>query len=167
MGHIPTGPGGQIFSKCMDTLPLLDGCHVPYQSGDRGHEYRLVLAQATSPVFTQLSGRGWCWRRNKDRYNDRYQASGVRQCRVIGVACAITIRLLVGTEWSGKGSMGRPSQKGLGRDRGSVTRTCKANPRQMKLEIPKFQRVRKENKESWRNINCYSLIPKFAHQWNN
>ncbi|GMN68646.1 hypothetical protein TIFTF001_037698 [Ficus carica] len=61
----------------------------------------LVLVQAASTVSIRSGGRGWCRSRDKNKYNDRYQmsgvrcqVSGVRWCRVVGVACLVTVQLL-------------------------------------------------------------------------
>ena len=58
-----------------------------------GHDCRLVvLAHAASPVFVRSGGGGW----HRSRDNDRYRMSGVRGCRVMGVARPV--RLLAGIE---------------------------------------------------------------------
>ncbi|GMN63464.1 hypothetical protein TIFTF001_032563 [Ficus carica] len=66
----------------------------------------------TSIVSVQSSGGGQRRSRNKDRYSNRYRTSGVRWYRVVCVACPVIVRLSAGTGRRGKGSMGRPSQKG-------------------------------------------------------
>ncbi|GMN40428.1 hypothetical protein TIFTF001_009654 [Ficus carica] len=107
------------------------------------HECRsLVLAHAASTVLVLSGGGRWRRSRDKDKYSDsdKYQMSGVRWCRVMGVARLTTIWLPAGTEWRDKGSLGQPSRKGLNRDWGSVARAsildCDL------LEVPKGKVVR-------------------------
>ena len=72
-----------------------------------GHECRsLVLVQAANTVSIHSDGEGWRRSRDKDRYSDMYQMSGVRWCRVVSVACLATVRLSTGTGRCGRGSMG-------------------------------------------------------------
>nr|GMN72532.1 hypothetical protein TIFTF001_056018 [Ficus carica]GMN72542.1 hypothetical protein TIFTF001_056020 [Ficus carica] len=52
-----------------------------------GHVCRpSVVAQAANFVSVQLGGDGWRRSRDKDKYSDKYQMSGVRWCSLVGVA---------------------------------------------------------------------------------
>ncbi|GMN73741.1 hypothetical protein TIFTF001_055740 [Ficus carica] len=56
-----------------------------------------VVAQAVNIVSVRLGGEGWRRSRDKNKYSDRYRMSGVKWCRVVGVACPATIRLSAST----------------------------------------------------------------------
>ncbi|GMN24026.1 hypothetical protein TIFTF001_000378 [Ficus carica] len=86
---------------------------------------------STSRMPRALSVGGWRRSRNKDRY----RASSVRWCRVVGVTCPTTVRLSAGMERSGKGSMGRPSLRELGRGWGNVTQASILDPNGGLLEV--------------------------------
>ncbi|GMN70440.1 hypothetical protein TIFTF001_039513 [Ficus carica] len=51
----------------------------------------------------------------------------------VGVTCPVTVRLLAGTGWCGKGSLGRPSWEGSSRGRGSVAQASKLEPDEKEL----------------------------------
>ncbi|GMN60639.1 hypothetical protein TIFTF001_029732 [Ficus carica] len=71
-----------------------------------------------------------------------YQVSGVRWCRVVGVARPATVQLSAGIEWRDKSSLGRPSPKALSCGRESVTRASILEPDGDMLEVPKGEVVR-------------------------
>ncbi|GMN52725.1 hypothetical protein TIFTF001_021861 [Ficus carica] len=56
------------------------------------------LLRATSTVPVSSGGGGWRRSKDKERYSDKYRMSGVRWCRVMGVACAATVRLSAGSQ---------------------------------------------------------------------
>ena len=60
----------------------------------------------------------------------------------MGVACPAIVRLSADMRWRGKGSMGRPSRKGLGCGQGSITRASTLNPDGGLFEIPKAELIR-------------------------
>ncbi|GMN57043.1 hypothetical protein TIFTF001_026140 [Ficus carica] len=84
--------------------PPLDECHMPFQSDDRGHKYGLVLARVVSIVSVWLGSEGYHQGKCKDKYNNRKWMSGVRWCKVVGVACCATVLLSVSTGWCGRNS---------------------------------------------------------------
>ncbi|GMN69934.1 hypothetical protein TIFTF001_038982 [Ficus carica] len=108
-----------------------------------GHECRsLVLVQAASTVSIRSGGRWWCRSRDKNKYNDRYRMSGVRWCRVVGVACLATVQLSEGMGRLDKGSMGRPSWKGLSSGRGSIIQVSNLKPNGDLLGVLKGEAIR-------------------------
>ncbi|GMN53785.1 hypothetical protein TIFTF001_022911 [Ficus carica] len=96
----------------------------------------LHLTDATCPTIRVMGGT------QVQVYNDKYWKSGVKWCRVVGVACPTTVRLSDGTGRHGRGSMGRPSRRGLGRGRGSVTRASTLGPDGGLLEVSKGELIR-------------------------
>ncbi|GMN67138.1 hypothetical protein TIFTF001_036203 [Ficus carica] len=98
--------------------------------------YRQVDMLWVTSTVSVRSGGGGCRRsRHKDKYSDKYQMSGVRWCRVVGVARSVTIRLPTGTRRRGKGSMCQPSRKRLSCGWGSVARVSTLEPDGDMLEI--------------------------------
>ncbi|GMN41152.1 hypothetical protein TIFTF001_010373 [Ficus carica] len=77
---------------------------------------RLVPAQAANTVSVQSGGGGWHRSRNNDKYSDS-------------------------TERSGKDSMGQPTQRELGRGRGSVARVSTLDPDGGLLEVSRGELI--------------------------
>ncbi|GMN52345.1 hypothetical protein TIFTF001_021494 [Ficus carica] len=79
-----------------DTKPSLDKCHVPSQSGDGGHEYRLVLVQVTSTMSVLSGDEGWCQGRNKDKYSNRTAWQGQYKADNLGRGSVVVGEVLSG-----------------------------------------------------------------------
>ncbi|GMN47770.1 hypothetical protein TIFTF001_016943 [Ficus carica] len=62
-----------------------------------GPSKSLVLAQAVSTVSVQSGGGGWRQSWDKDRYNGKYRMSGVRWCKIVGMARPATVHSSAGT----------------------------------------------------------------------
>ncbi|GMN36119.1 hypothetical protein TIFTF001_005779 [Ficus carica] len=80
-----------------------------------GHECKsLVLVHTANTVSVRSGGGGWHRSRDKDKYSDsdKYQMSGVRWCKIVGVACLATIWLSSGMGGRGRGNIGQSSSKG-------------------------------------------------------
>ena len=75
--------------------------------------------------------------------------SGVRWCKVVGVACPTTVRLSVGTGRCGRSNMGRPFRKGLGCGQGSVARASTLKPDGDLLEVLKEEVIWAAQRMSW------------------
>ena len=58
------------------------------------------------------------------------------------MACPATLQLLAGTGWRGRGSINRPSQKGLSCGRGSVIRASTLDLDGGLLKVPKRDLIR-------------------------